>query len=219
MTWRSALQGQPSLTKRRASPERALRALPAALVVLRALLGPLALLMVWGSVPGYLVAFLLCVGLLSDILDGVIARRLGVATTALRRADSVVDTLFFVCLVAAAWLRYPRVLDPWWPAIVAIAVLEVLRNLYDFWKFRREAAYHMWSAKLWGLSMALALMLLFLTGDHYGLLYAVMALGLIAECEGLAASYLLPVWQHDVPTVVHARRLARKFQHAGAAAD
>jgi hypothetical protein len=34
--------------------------------------------------------------------------------------------------------------------LVALAVLELLRYLTDFLKFRREASYHMWSSKILG---------------------------------------------------------------------
>jgi CDP-diacylglycerol--glycerol-3-phosphate 3-phosphatidyltransferase len=67
---------------------------PAALVILRFFMGPLLLLNAINGktdawfIVGFIVAFL------SDIFDGVIARRLDVSTASLRRADSWAD----VCL-------------------------------------------------------------------------------------------------------------------------
>jgi hypothetical protein len=34
-----------------------------------------------------------------------------------------------------------------------------------------------------------------------------MILGLIAQVEGLLISVALPVWTHDVPTLIHALRI------------
>jgi phosphatidylglycerophosphate synthase len=54
-------------------------------------------------------AFSVCLvmAFLSDVFDGVVARRLGVATTALRRMDSAADTTFYVAAAYAAWRLYP----------------------------------------------------------------------------------------------------------------
>jgi len=42
------------------------------------------------------------IGLLSDIFDGIIARRLGVATPSLRRLDSQTDAAFWLAVLASA---------------------------------------------------------------------------------------------------------------------
>jgi phosphatidylglycerophosphate synthase len=184
-----------------------MRRIPAALIALRALIGPLALIAVWQHASAYVLVMMLLLGFISDVFDGIIARRLDVATSRLRRADSLVDTLFFVCLIAAAWISRPSALNPWWAAIAAVAGLEVLRNILDMWKFGREAAYHMWSAKLWGVSLVLALGEIFLTGQGRFFLPAAVFIGLFTECEGLLASLLLSEWHHDVPTILHAWKI------------
>ncbi len=48
---------------------------------------------------------LLTIGLLTDIFDGIIARRLGVSTQRLRRLDSTIDQIFFVCVAVAAYVH------------------------------------------------------------------------------------------------------------------
>jgi CDP-diacylglycerol--glycerol-3-phosphate 3-phosphatidyltransferase len=45
----------------------------------------------------------LVAGFLSDAYDGILARRLGVATESLRRLDSLADTLFYAAALAVAW--------------------------------------------------------------------------------------------------------------------
>ena len=44
---------------------------------------------------------------LSDVLDGVIARRTGTATPALRYADTIVDTIFYVAAAVALGVAVP----------------------------------------------------------------------------------------------------------------
>src|SRR5215469_1986808 len=76
--------------------------IPWMLVALRLGLCPLLLA---GASAGWnriLLFFLLSLGVLSDIFDGIIARRLGVATSRLRRADSLADVIFWLAVLAAA---------------------------------------------------------------------------------------------------------------------
>lgn len=49
---------------------------------------------------------MLSAAFLSDVFEGVIARRLGIATPGLRRLDSAADTLFFVAVAIVAWRLY-----------------------------------------------------------------------------------------------------------------
>ena len=45
----------------------------------------------------------------SDIFDGVVARRMGIATPGLRHADTLVDTAFYVAAAVAMYVAVPRV--------------------------------------------------------------------------------------------------------------
>ena len=70
---------------------KAMRALPALLIALRGTLGAVLLALGLSGRTGWPFARLLIAGLLSDIFDGVLARRLGVASARLRLTDSVTD--------------------------------------------------------------------------------------------------------------------------------
>ena len=180
---------------------------PLALVYLRFLLAPVMLLLaVYQPLPA---AFAVCLvaAFLSDFLDGVIARRLGVATTDLRRLDSCADTVFWLAALAAAWIRYPQVIHEHWLPMLSLLLLEALRNLLDLIKFRREASYHMWSAKLWALTLFLAFVMLLAVGEASPWVSIAIAVGLLSDMEGLLISLVLTRWQHDVPTLAHVWRL------------
>jgi CDP-diacylglycerol--glycerol-3-phosphate 3-phosphatidyltransferase len=91
--------------------------------------------------------------------------------------------------------------------VAAVVALEAARYLFDFVKFRREAAYHAWSAKAWGLSLFVALVALMGFGQATPWVPLALALGIVADAEGLAMSIVLPTWKHDVKSVWHAWRL------------
>ena len=48
-------------------------------------------------------AAVLVLGFTSDVYDGIVARRFGVATAGLRRLDSGVDTVFYLAAAFCLW--------------------------------------------------------------------------------------------------------------------
>ena len=178
-----------------------------ALTGLRLLLGPALVVMAYRGIIGASAALVCLVAFLSDYFDGVLARRFAVDSAAVRRLDSATDTVFFLCAAWAAWRLHADLLRPWLGMALVVVALELARYLFDAVKFRREAAYHAWSAKAWGLSLFGALVALFGFGSATPLVPVALALGIVADAEGLAISVVLPVWTHDVKSVRHALRI------------
>lgn len=182
-------------------------ALVLALTALRLALGPALVLMAARGIAGVPAVLVALAALASDYCDGALARRFGVDTPAVRRFDSATDTVFFLCAAWAAWLLHADLLRPWAWMALAVVALEIARYAFDLAKFRREAAYHAWSAKAWGLSLFAALVALLGFGSARPLVPLALALGIVADAEGLAISIVLPVWTHDVRSLVHALRI------------
>lgn len=199
------------LARQARSLKRALRArIPFALLTLRALAGPALVACALLGTPGWLLAAIVTFAFLSDILDGVIARRLGVATDSLRFADSVIDLAFYLAAVVAVFVRAPSALvELRWP-IAGIAALEAARLVIELAKFGRMAAYHMWSAKIWGITLWLGFSEVFFGGRAGPLFRLAVIMGIVADLEGLVASLLLKTRQRDVRTLWHA--LAREAE-------
>jgi phosphatidylglycerophosphate synthase len=188
------------------------------LTVLRLLLAPVLVWLVYASAPGVIFAGIVLVAFVSDYFDGVIARRLGVASAELRHFDSRADLVFYATAAWAVWRLHPDVVrSVAVPGLIVIG-LDVVRHIFDFAKFGRDVAYHAWSSKVWGLSLALALVLLMGFGVSRPFVGITVILGLIAQIEGLLISVALPVWTHDVPTLIHALRI-RKAPDEHAAGD
>lgn len=177
-----------------------------ALTLLRLALAPAFIVCASFGARGWILALILVVGFASDVLDGVVARRYGAITPFLRRLDSTVDSIFYLAVAYAAWMLHPQTLRALsWPIFMVLGG-EATNYLVALLKFRREASYHAWSAKLWGFLLFLALLNLFGIGSA-GLLPIALAAGIVAQCESLAITFVLPSWRHDVPSLWHARRL------------
>ncbi len=190
---------------------------PMALVLLRFLLAPLVLaLYFYEATPtSYLVV--LTLAFFSDVLDGIIARRLGVATERLRSMDSLADASFYIAIVTVAYLQYPAVIAQYAWSLSILLSLELFRYLYDLKKYEKSAAYHMYSAKLWGVFLFLGFGQL-LGFEQSGLFFELaIYIGIATNIEGLLASWILPKWQCDVPSLLHAfgLRMQQSFVHEG----
>jgi CDP-diacylglycerol--glycerol-3-phosphate 3-phosphatidyltransferase len=180
------------------------------LTLLRLALAPAALLLLRAGAPGAVFAAILVTGFLSDVFDGVVARRCGVATAMLRRLDSSVDTVFYLAIAYAVYRLHPDPLRALaWPIAIVLGG-EALNYVAAYALFRREAGYHAWSAKVWG-ALLFSSLLLLLAGGNAILLPVALTAGIVAQADTLAITLSLPAWQPDVRGVGHALRLRRTW--------
>jgi phosphatidylglycerophosphate synthase len=187
-----------------------MRWVPLLLTLLRAALAPVVAVTAWCGGNRTIFAICLIVAFVSDVFDGIIARRLGVATPALRRLDSIADSLFYVSATFAVWILHPQAITHRLTILGVLVALELARYAFDFVKFGREASYHMWSSKLWGIALFAGFVSLLVFDADNMLVTAAVILGIVADIEGLAISIILKQWQSDVPTLAASIRLARR---------
>jgi CDP-diacylglycerol--glycerol-3-phosphate 3-phosphatidyltransferase len=179
---------------------------PLALTALRASLAPVvvALALAWPAPWAF--GACLFAAFVSDVFDGIVARRLGVATPGLRRLDSLADSVFYLAALFAAWHLHADAIRAQAAPLAVLAVLEIARYAFDLRKFGKEASYHMWSSKLWGVALFAAFVALLVFGEDRVAVPVAIWIGVAADLEGLAISATLREWRTDVPTIWHARR-------------
>jgi len=168
-----------------------------ALTLLRLALAPVIVALGLTRSGGVAIAILLVIGFLSDVFDGVVARRTGTATPILRRLDSTVDTVFYLGVAVAAWLLHRAEIRSLLPLIILVIATELGTNALCWLRFRREASYHAWSARAFGLALFAALLMLFAAGSP-ALLVPAIVVGLLSHVENAAITLVLPEWRYDV---------------------
>jgi phosphatidylglycerophosphate synthase len=174
----------------------------------------LAIALVAGGLGDALVLWLFVVAFVSDYFDGVIARALKVVTRALRQADSLVDTVFYLVLAGATWTLHPEVLRRHAMALgVCLGTLGVW-YLLDLIRWRAAAGFHAWSAKLFAGALGIWAVVQYGFGGGGPWLVVACVVGTLSHLEGIAISLVLRRHVADVPTVLHALRL-----RSGAALD
>jgi CDP-diacylglycerol--glycerol-3-phosphate 3-phosphatidyltransferase len=158
-------------------------------------------------------------GILSDIFDGILARRLGVSTPALRRYDSVTDLIFWLCILAATWRVAPEVIRPNGPQLMVLLASEVVCMAASLLRFRRFPATHSYLAKAYGVALAIVFILLLGAGGPAWLVPGLVMLGLAANAEVLAILLLSETAPVDVPTFFHAAGARAQKENAKIGGD
>ena len=185
---------------------------PWAMVGMRAAFGPLMAVVAFRlAAPEMLLGTMIVAGFLSDIYDGILARRWGTATAALRVGDSVADTVFYLGVLAAVVERHWPVLREWLALLAALLLLEALRMVFDWAKYGRMASYHSYAAKLWGILLAVATVSVLCLDRAYWLVTVALVWGIVCDLEGVAMSLMLPERAHDVKTLRRALLLRREM--------
>ena len=166
---------------------------------LRVLLAPVAVLLAASSLPRWLWLLQGTVAALSDIYDGILARRWGVATAGLRQSDSIADTIYALGVCASIVVAEPALFRQHAWGIGLVIALEAARYPLDWVRFRRGASYHSRAARLLGIALIPVCGAVMALGRIGPFLWLALAIGLYSELEGIAISLVLPRWTHDVP--------------------
>lgn len=191
------------------------KAIPWCLVLSRPLLGLIGILVALLDWPRWIWLVQFVAAIASDIWDGKLARRWGVATERLRRADSICDDIYAYASLACFWIAEPSIVAAHAPGLLALIAVDVLRMPVDWLRFRKRASYHATSMRLFGLSLIPVGILLMMRGDVHWVLWASLGVGMYAELEGLAMTLVLPRWTCDVPHLGAALEIRRRAQAAG----
>jgi CDP-diacylglycerol--glycerol-3-phosphate 3-phosphatidyltransferase len=187
------------------------KTIPWSLVVFRFLLGPALLLAARSSIAGFWLGAMVIAGFLSDVYDGVLARRWNTASSALRIADSAIDIVFYLGVLAAVVQRHwAAIRDRLW-LLVAVIALEILNCVFGLIKFRRMPSYHSNVAKFWGFLLAVSTVAVMSFNSAHWLVTLALAWGIVYELEVFAMSVLLPKWTRDVKTLSRALALRREL--------
>ncbi len=180
--------------------------LPSLLVGLRLVIAPFLLVDAWDHQISdwFLVGYVIAV--LSDIFDGIIARRLGVSTVKLRQADSWADICLYLCVAASAWLVYPQLILGFKVPLLLATIAQLSLFTICLIKFRKFPSFHTYTAKIWGLTLLIATIGLFGFG-YANTLWLAIGMCVINSLEEIAMTLILPEWKCDILSIFAAMDL------------
>lgn len=180
--------------------------IPVALIYTRLLLGVCILLLSIVRIENYNIisVFLFATGLLTDIFDGIIARRLNISSEKLRRLDSSIDQVFFILVAAATYIQCSAFFYNNYIQLAILLGTEALTYVVSFVKFKKEVATHAISSKIWTLILFATLIQIMVSCNAAVLFQWCFYVGMVTRIEIIAILLFLRKWTNDVPSVYHA---------------
>jgi len=177
--------------------------IPFLLIYSRILIGIAIGLIAYYEVNNYavLIVVLMSLGLITDIFDGIIARKLNVSSERLRVWDSNVDQFFWLMVIGSIFYLNSDFVKENSIWIGTIIVLELMCYLISYIKFKKSIATHSILAKVWTLSLLGLLIDLTLHSTSQIPFIICMVLGILSRIEILLIIKKLKVWTTDVPSI------------------
>ena len=182
------------------------KTIPYLLIIFRFLCSPsiIILAMKGGSSNSGWITMLIYLGLISDILDGIFARKMGVADTKMRRLDSQADLIFWISVGYASWLLHPEIILSFKFPVILLFLTEASCYLVSFIRFGKETCTHAWLSKLFGLCLLAAFTSVITFGSGGFFIILALVAGYVSHLDRILITLLIPEWTHDIPSTYHA---------------
>ena len=143
--------------------------------------------------------WLLLGALISDIVDGVIARGFNMVTKLGASLDAVADMGTYLSAIIGIFIFKMDFIRNHWLAMVFILGFYVLEKISSFLRYKKVFnAFHTYLSKATAYAQGAFVMSLFLWGFRWYLFYPAMALCIVANIEEMVLARLLPGYEADV---------------------
>lgn len=191
-----------------------MKKIPVILIYSRLVLGLILVVLSWFRADNYkvLAILILTTGLLTDIFDGIIARKLKVSTQNLRRLDSSVDQVFFISVAIATYIQCPGFFNENALKLAILVGFEGLTYLVSLIKFRKEIATHTIGAKIWTLILFATFVQVISECQSVILFNLCFCVGLLTRFEIILIILTLKKWTNDVPSFYHSILLRKGIE-------
>lgn len=180
--------------------------IPHLLILLRFLFAPLILLLAiyLGDQARITIVILIILGLLSDIFDGIIARKQNISSVKLRRLDSQVDLIFWLSVGISCYILNPDITKDHTVGIIVVIAMEVVCYMTSFIRFGKETCTHAFLSKIWGLLLFSTFISIIGFGYGGNIIEIAIIWGVFSQLDVIVIILLLPKWQNDIPSSYHA---------------
>ena len=175
--------------------------IPNLLSGLRLVAAPFMLYLSWR---GFRVTFLvlLVFALLSDAIDGFIARRLNIKSDIGARLDSWGDLATYLTVPICIWWLWPEVVKREALFVIIVLGAYIVPLIAGFAKFRKLPSYHTWGAKVAAVLMSISVFILLMIDISLPFKCAALVQAIVA-CEEVAITLKLTELKSNVRSIWH----------------
>ena len=150
-----------------------------------------------------LVLIIMYVGIISDVFDGILARKMNISTTTFRLHDTIFDLFFYFSILFYINSTNQMVLKNEIYLIGTIIGLEALLYLISLTRFHKFPSPHAILSKFWGIYLIIEFTLLInqVPGLHFRI---ALIVGLLVHIDRVLIYSIIKKWDHDIPSFYHA---------------
>ena len=147
-------------------------------------------------------------GILADVFDGIIARKLNISTENFRLLDTIFDLLFYLSILIFILSINRQAITDNLQLILIILTLEGFMYFISLARFGKLPSPHAIMSKFWGIYIVIEFTLLILgvKGNHFTI---ALLIGILVHADRVLIYCFLRNWDHDIPTSYHALLLRR----------
>lgn len=139
--------------------------------------------------------------LVTDVFDGIIARKLGVSSEKLRLWDSNVDVFFWLITISSIFYLNSEFVKGEWLPIVSLFLLELFAYIIAHIRFKKAIATHSILAKVWTVTLLFFLIDLTLHAQSHLFFWMCVVVGVLSRIEIILMMIFLKKWTSDVPSI------------------
>jgi phosphatidylglycerophosphate synthase len=154
--------------------------------------------------PYFLAAF--TVAWLFDVLDGFLARKLGVTSRLGAIFDGLADLTLYGCVTVCVFCTYPAIAYSMARLLLFGLAAQLIHDSLGIIKFRRIVSYHSRLAKVISVFAFLSVVEIFGFNHSYHLASLALILWIISNIEGITMTIILPDYVNNVPDIFSALR-------------
>jgi len=135
---------------------------------------------------------LICINLITDILDGLIARTFNLCTEFGARLDSLADISTFLLSISGFWIFEKLFVIEHQIAFIALFSFYAVPQLVSLIKFKRPTSFHLYSNKIVGYIQGIFIFTFFVFGYNEFYFYFMIIASCLGDFEVFLLVLLLP---------------------------
>jgi CDP-diacylglycerol--glycerol-3-phosphate 3-phosphatidyltransferase len=148
-----------------------------------------------------LFSILLVINLITDVLDGLIARCFNMKTELGARLDSIADLGTYIAAITGVFLFKALDFQPYLHSFFVFIFLLCFAHVFSLIKFRRLPSLHLYSWKIGGYIQGVFFIVLFLF-DFYPIFYYIMIVwGILAFSEHIIIQLIIKNMQSNLKSL------------------
>jgi cardiolipin synthase (CMP-forming) len=132
---------------------------------------------------------LICINLVTDVLDGLIARIFKLCTEFGAKLDSTADLGTFILTVIGFFVFEMEFLKTHWLAFTLMIGLFFVGQLFSLIKFKTTTTFHLYSNKFSGYMQGIFIFTFFIFGYFAPFFYFMIVVAVLAELEVITMVY------------------------------